>query len=374
MDLYKQRLNNALPDAYQELIESHDCWIAGGAILSIVMGQEVNDFDIYFKTKYDAYDFYKELNGTLIASTDKSLVVKIHDSGETFMFNLIIFKFFENALEIFKDFDFTCCKGAWTGRKFIYDPKFFPDVASRRIVYTPQFRYPIASLMRIHKYKKKGFEISRNEMLKIVLQITQHPVTSLEQLEEELGSHYGMSLKKIYPEEEDFSMQRMIEVLSDLPDDLFALSEGQEKIEEPEMFEEIRKEIEQRTFEEHIPKSLEYTEFNDKGYCIVVPACGDDIEKEGKNLMHCVGSYISSVLAGKSKIVFLRELMNNNESLVTVEIKGNRVTAAKGHKNRDLTQKEIDFLEKYCNRKGFSIDTRRLLRNPNNIVSDLGEV
>ncbi len=359
MDIFTQRLNNELPQEYRDMISYYDCWLSGGAVLSVVMGTEINDFDIYFKSKYDAYEFYMELNGTLISSTNKSLVVKRHQDGETYIFNLIIFQYFEYAQDIFDSFDFTCCKAAWTGKKFIYDSKFMPDVASRRIVYTPSFRYPIASLLRVYKYQKKEFTISRNEMLKIIFQITQHPINSIESLEEELGSHYGISLKKIYPKNEEFSIPRLVEVLSNLPDDLFEIAGDQTDVKEPEIFKEIKEEIEKRTFEDHIPKSLEYTE---KEYSIVTPTCNNDVEKEGRDLKHCVGSYISGILKGKNKILFLRKTEELDKSLCTIDIIRGRVSAAKGEMNRDLTKEEMEFLVRYCKETGFRIKPKSLLR------------
>lgn len=367
MDIFLQRLNRELPQEYRDMISYYDCWLSGGAILSLVMGTEINDFDIYFKTKYDAYEFYKELNGTLISNTDKSLVVKKHKNGETYFFNLIIFRYFDYAQDIFDSFDFTCCKAAWTGKKFIYDSKFMPDVASRRIVYTPSFRYPIASLLRVYKYQKKEFTISRNEMLKIIFQITQHPINSIKDLEEELGSHYGIALNKIYPKDEEFTIPKLIDVLSNLPDDIFEMAGDQTNVKEPEMFKEIKEEIEKRTFEDHIPKSLEYSK---EEYSIVTPICRDDVEQEGRDLKHYVGSYISGILKGKNKILFLRKTEKLDKSLCTIDVIRGKVVAAKGEMNRDLTKEEMEFLVEYCEFMKFRIKPKNLLRKP--FIPDLG--
>ncbi len=61
LDIFTQRLNKELPSQYREMIDFYDCWLSGGAILSLITGDEINDFDIYFKDKYQAYDFYEEL-------------------------------------------------------------------------------------------------------------------------------------------------------------------------------------------------------------------------------------------------------------------------------------------------------------------------
>lgn len=363
MDIFTRRLNNELPEEYQEMIKHYDCWLAGGAVLSLVIGSEINDYDIYFKTKYDAFDFFEELGGlrwtTITSITNKSIVCHKYHSGKMIVFNLIIFKYFDKAQDIFDSFDFTCCKAAWTGKKFIYDPHFMADVASRLIVYTPSFRYPIASLLRVYKYQNKGFTISRNEMLKIIFMITQHPVDSLEALEEELGSIYGISLKKIYPEDEEFSVTRLIEVIENLPDDLFKLTQGSEKSiysteDLPQDFKDVEKEYFERTFEEHIPNSLEY-EDEGLGFCIKVPVCPSDVDNEGRQLKHCVGSYIGNILKGKCKILFLRHIDKKDESLVTLEIKRGKLCTALGSMNRKITEKELEFLKEYCRVKNIRI-------------------
>ena len=143
-------------------------------------------------------------------------------------------------------------------------------------------------------------------MLKIIFQVSEHKIDSIEKLEEELGSHYGVSLSKIYPKDEEFSIPRMIEVLSDLPDDIFTIAGKQKNPSEPQVFKDIKIEYEKkaiedakRTFSDMYSRG-DYEYSNDE-YCIIVPKIKEDVELEGKNLKHCVGSYIGTIITGNSK-------------------------------------------------------------------------
>jgi hypothetical protein len=64
--------------------------------------------------------------------------------------------------------------------------------------------------------------------------------------------------------------------------------------------------------------SLEYS--NGK-YTIIEPKSTGDIFKEANQMHNCVASYIDRIIEGRTKIVFMREKENIDDSLVTVEVK-----------------------------------------------------
>lgn len=53
---------------------------------------------------------------------------------------------------------------------------------------------------------------------------------------------------------------------------------------------------------------------------LVIPSDSNDVRDEGKNLNHCVGSYVSSIIKGSKLIYFLRVAEDVGESYCTVEI------------------------------------------------------
>lgn len=84
-------------------------------------------------------------------------------------------------------------------------------------------------------------------------------------------------------------------------------------------------------------------------YNIVAPTSTDDVRNEGKNLGHCVGSYIDRIIKGETKIMFMRQ--DVNESLLTVEIRGERIVQVRGEGNRDPTKIENEWLKIYARKK-----------------------
>ena len=86
----------------------------------------------------------------------------------------------------------------------------------------------------------------------------------------------------------------------------------------------------------------------DGKYIITHPSCAEDIKKEGYDLNHCVSSYISRVIQGSSKIIFLRYLKNITKSLVTIEICDNAIVQARGASNRGITQPEFAAICEYA--------------------------
>jgi hypothetical protein len=106
-------------------------------------------------------------------------------------------------------------------KKFGLHETFFQDNLLKRLHYSNKSYYPIGALLRIDKYKKKGFDISKREMIKLSLHCTNHKIESIEQLEEEVGTMYGVNLKEHMPKtEKDFTFENMIEDLENLPEDV----------------------------------------------------------------------------------------------------------------------------------------------------------
>lgn len=95
-------------------------------------------------------------------------------------------------------------------------------------------------------------------------------------------------------------------------------------------------------------EKLKKLEFSDDSYSVIAPQTGADIITEGSSLSHCVASYVNNVVYGKTNIMFMRDKLEPNSSLVTIEINNeNVITQARGFSNRDLYELEKKFLEKY---------------------------
>lgn len=95
-------------------------------------------------------------------------------------------------------------------------------------------------------------------------------------------------------------------------------------------------------------KELEYV---GKTFSVIVPREAENVSQEGKDLGHCVGSYVKSIEDEKTKIAFLRRNKNIDKPNVTVEIRDGALVQARGRFNRSITDEERNFLSRYCETK-----------------------
>ena len=94
-------------------------------------------------------------------------------------------------------------------------------------------------------------------------------------------------------------------------------------------------------------------------YIFLYPEKIDDIRSEAVSQNNCVASYVQSVIDGKCHILFMRKKEEPDKSLVTIEVKNNKIVQAKGRFNRDLTNEEEVTVEKWNtkfeNMKGITV-------------------
>lgn len=202
------------------------CYIAGGAVLSRVTKTEIADWDIYPKTKEAALDICLTLledNCFVLNITDRAITFKsnnlVADNGERQILQVMTFGVFPTTQSIFNFFDFSVCMGAYDcdSEEYTFSDDFWPDVASKTLRFNPSTKYPLASLIRLGKYRKKGYEIGKGETAKIALAVADKGVpTSWEELESQLGGVYGKSIKILAGEDKEFTLEKAYEILSDL--------------------------------------------------------------------------------------------------------------------------------------------------------------
>ena len=106
----------------------------------------------------------------------------------------------------------------------------------------------------------------------------------------------------------------------------------------------LKVKFEEKLFEKRIDKSLEYSLDN---YKIIYPDKIEDIKAEAVMQNNCVASYIQRVIDGDCHILFMRNKDNLEKSLVTLEIRNNKVVQAKGKFNRDVNTEEQSVIDKY---------------------------
>jgi hypothetical protein len=217
----KEKLISLMGEVTYNELKKMKAFLAGGAILSLFSGTEIKDFDLYFRSKGDAFNFYICNEGQAVISYTKRSMIIV---GFTIPRNLILFKYFNSLEEIFESFDFTICMAGFDfeTEEFVFDPRFHRDIIGRKLIYSGTNMYPIGSLLRIHKYKEKGFHISRREMIKIALKTSFLNLTCIEDVENHIQGMYGINLKeewekKGYSEFNEVNVMDFISTIKILP-------------------------------------------------------------------------------------------------------------------------------------------------------------
>lgn len=106
----------------------------------------------------------------------------------------------------------------------------------------------------------------------------------------------------------------------------------------------LKKEFEEEKFKNRINKDMEKT-FGE--YEFIYPKCTQDIKDEATQMSNCVSSYIQKVIDGNCHILFLRYKDRPDESLVTIEVKNNKIVQALQKYNHPLTNEQKEIVEKW---------------------------
>jgi len=190
MTQHKKELNSILVAASHFMPQG--AIIAGGALTSAFTGTNINDVDMYFKTKDDfilaveqAYD-----EGLWCVAATNRAVTFVQGSS---VIQLMHFDFFETAEAIFDAFDFTVCMAAYDldSKEFIFHTDFFKHASQRFLRFHNGTRYPYGSLMRVLKYQQRGYKIGKSDILRIGLACQRVEMESWDDLACAIGGQYG---------------------------------------------------------------------------------------------------------------------------------------------------------------------------------------
>lgn len=212
---YEQnKLKEYLGNSLYSTLKKYNCYIAGGFIRSLFTNNDINDVDIYFRKKEDLRNFLiNEMdNKHMLFKTEKAITFRV-DSKDV---QCIYFKYFENANEIFRTFDYTVCMGAYDFKdeKFILHKYFLKHNAQRILMFNPNTAFPIISALRIEKYKAKGYSISKLEFLKVMLSINKLNISNYKELQQQIGGMYGENYSNLFDTNKKFSLEKALNFLS----------------------------------------------------------------------------------------------------------------------------------------------------------------
>ena len=97
-----------------------------------------------------------------------------------------------------------------------------------------------------------------------------------------------------------------------------------------------------------LPELEEIYRFEDDQFCIVLPTCKEDFNREGRENHNCVGgSYYDKMLKGKSCVMFLRKKEEPDKAFCTVEMDGERTLQCRAVRNSEPPEEAKEFMEKF---------------------------
>lgn len=212
----KKKLKNHINKKVYEFMQKYNALIAGGTITSLFTRAEINDVDIYFKTRREMAGFVQEIMeyGAWVVSYTKKAVLFTYENKE---YQAIIFDEFETAAELFETFDFTVCMGAFDVNKeeFILHDDFMQHNSQRLLKFNGGTAFPIISALRVKKYESRGYTISKPEYVKIILSCMKIDTSDKEKVKDQLGGLYGYSMDKLI-KDDDFTVDSIIQAISEI--------------------------------------------------------------------------------------------------------------------------------------------------------------
>ena len=106
----------------------------------------------------------------------------------------------------------------------------------------------------------------------------------------------------------------------------------------------LRHKFDEEKFKKRINTNMERT--FDK-FCFIYPKCIQDIKDESVQMSNCVSSYVQRVIDGQCDILFLRYKDSPDKSLVTIEVRENKIVQALQRYNHPLTIEQKEIVDKW---------------------------
>ena len=126
---------------------------------------------------------------------------------------------------------------------------------------------------------------------------------------------------------------------------------------------QIEKERRDTELENYNPDDQEYNnaylEYRDDDYFIMIPRSPEDVREEGRQQGHCVATrFMDYIAAGDTSVVFMRRTDDPNTSLITIEVRNNRMRQACIGDNQEVPGRYREWIRNWAEIKGIDIDNR----------------
>lgn len=221
-EVEKAKIKQMIGSELYDLFKDTKCVLAGGAITSLFTSKEVNDLDIYFTSKEglsqvfaNVYavsndEYLNEFDMIVKFATERSMLCI--DKYNQQKVQLIHYKIHENVQSVFASFDFEHVMGAFdfTTEEFVLHENFLKANAQRLIQFNPATDFPITSLLRVSKYRERGYSISKAQMLRVAFTIANKEYDSWEKVKSEVSGLYGIAPDDLFDETKPFSLEEVL--------------------------------------------------------------------------------------------------------------------------------------------------------------------
>lgn len=231
---FNQWCDSIKDDNVKSLIKNNTI-ITGGCITSMLLNEDVKDFDLYFTnkettlavSKYYISTFLKTHPKTVAEVTDKEGRIKIVisskgvagevDENENPVFEdvfdvlkpeqnekfrpvflssnaitlsdkiQLVIRFYGVPEEIHKNYDFIHCTNYWTSKddELVLHQKALEAILNKELIYCGS-KYPLCSVIRTRKFIKRGWHINAGQYLKMLFQVSELNLKDINVLEDQL--------------------------------------------------------------------------------------------------------------------------------------------------------------------------------------------
>ena len=231
--------------------------ITGGALVSLLTGDEVKDYDVYFKTKealktvaqYYVDKWNKDNPDKPVSVEDKDERVRIFisstgvegedvdlENGEDFAESTekkpkekskekyrpkfltsnaitltdkiqVVVRFYGEVEELHKNYDYVHCTCSWSfgDNELILPSRALEAIINKELYYMGS-KYPLCSIFRARKYINRGYTINAGQYLKMAMQLNDLNLKDVEVLKDQLmgvdSTYMSMMIEAIAEQKE----------------------------------------------------------------------------------------------------------------------------------------------------------------------------
>ena len=155
-----------------ESLPTQNCWIAGGALRSYLVGDRVKDLDIFSSDPEKTLSAFKE-SDNYKQGFENDFVSNLYRDGIHYQ---IIKKYpYASQKETIDSFDFTIVCASIGPDGIVVDDRFYIDNAQKRLV-VKSLPKPLSTMKRAIKYSGRGYAMCPVGLAKILRTIQENPI------------------------------------------------------------------------------------------------------------------------------------------------------------------------------------------------------